>query len=118
MALKMNQTVFAQELVLKYESWKVLREILPYEFFVIHAAIQPRNSFPEQVFNPAVSHMKIANVHVGTIHRNVRIALQFSYWFAIFISVCNFHISLQFSLFGVWFLRGRLQFSYGFAIFI
>ena len=37
--------------------------------------------------------------------------------FAIFISVCNFHISLQFSLFGVWFLRGRLQFSYGFAIF-
>jgi hypothetical protein len=33
----------------------------------------------EQVFIPAVSHMKIANVHIGTIHRNVRIALQFSY---------------------------------------
>ena len=45
-----------------------------------------------------VSHMKIANVHVGTIHRNVRIALQFSYQFAIF-TVCNFHFSLQFSPF-------------------
>ena len=65
-----------------------------------------------------VSLMKIANVHVGTIHRNVRIDLQFSYQFAIFISVCNFHISFQFSLFGVQFLHGRLQFSYGFAIFI
>jgi hypothetical protein len=62
--------------------------------------------------------LKIANVHVGTIHQNVRIALQFSYWFAIFISVSNFHISLQFSLFGVWFLPGRLQFSYGFVTFI
>jgi hypothetical protein len=56
---------------------------------------------PGQVFIPAVSHMKIANVQVGTIHRNVRIALQFSYQFAIFISVCNFHISLQFLHFGV-----------------
>ena len=26
------------------------------------------------VFIPALSNMKIANVHVGTIHRNVRIA--------------------------------------------
>ena len=50
----MDQTV-SQELVLKYELWKVLQEIVPHEFFVIHAAIQPRNSFPEQVFNPAVS---------------------------------------------------------------
>jgi hypothetical protein len=58
-------------------------------------------SVPEQVFIPAVSHMKIANVQVGTIHQNVRIALQFSYQFAIFISVCNFHISLQFLCFGV-----------------
>ena len=44
--------------------------------------------------------------------------------FAIFILVCNFHISLQFSyqfaILTFWcrFLRGRLQFSYGFAIFI
>ncbi len=49
-------------------------------------------SVPEQVFISAVFHMKIANVHLGTIYRNVRIALQFSYQFAIFISVCNFHI--------------------------
>ncbi len=55
----------------------------------------------EQVFISAVSHMKIANVHVGTKYQNVRIALQFLYQFAIFISVCNFHISLQFSHFGV-----------------
>jgi hypothetical protein len=58
-------------------------------------------SVSEQVFIPAVSHMKIANVHVETVHQNVRIALQFSYQFAIFISVCNFHIGLQFSRFGV-----------------
>jgi hypothetical protein len=58
-------------------------------------------SVSEQVFVPAVSHKKIANVHVGTIHQNMRIALQFSYQFAIFISVCNFHISLQLSHFGV-----------------
>jgi hypothetical protein len=58
-------------------------------------------SVPEQVFIPAVSHMKIANVHIGTIHQNMRIALQFSYQFTNFISVCKFHISLQFSHFGV-----------------
>jgi hypothetical protein len=57
-------------------------------------------SVSEQVFIPAVSHKKIANVNVATIHQNVRIALQFSYQFAIFISVCNFCISLQFSHFG------------------
>jgi hypothetical protein len=74
-------------------------------------------SVSEQVSIPAVSHKKIANVHIGAIHQNVRIALQFSYQFAIFISVCNFHISLQFSCFGVEFLRGRLKFSYEFAIF-
>jgi hypothetical protein len=84
----------------------------------------PRHNPTEKFFSRTsfqsrcVSHMKIANVHVGTIHWNMRIALQLSYQFAIFISVCNFHISLQFSPFGVLFLRGRLQFSYWFAIFI
>jgi hypothetical protein len=58
-------------------------------------------SVSEQVFIPAVSHKKIANIHVGTIHQNVRIVLQFSYQFAIFISVCNFHTSLHLSRFGV-----------------
>ncbi len=43
----------------------------------------------EQVFIPAVSHMKIANVHVRTISKRENC-------FAILISVCNFHISLQF----------------------
>ena len=57
-------------------------------------------SVPEQVFIPAMSHMKIANVHVGTIHLNMRIALQFSYQFAIFISVCNF--SYQFAILIFW----------------
>ena len=77
-----------------------------------------RNSFPEQVFNPAVSHMKIANVHVGTIHRNLRIALQFSYWFAIFISVCNSHFLVYGSYVDVCNFHMGLQFSYEFAIFI
>ncbi len=45
-------------------------------------------SVSEQVFIPAVSHMKIANVHVGPIHRNVKIALQFSYQFAILMFRC------------------------------
>ena len=96
----MNQTVFAQELVLKYESWKVLREILPYVPMSFLSSTQQSNReihFRNKKFSIPLCHMKIANVHGGTIHRNLRIALQFSYWFAIFISVCNFHISLQFS---------------------
>ncbi len=116
----MNQTVSSQELVFKYESWKVLQEIVLLSFCHPHHnrtetffLFQNKFSFPL-----CMSHMKIANVHVGTIHRNVRIALQFSYQFAIFISVFNFCISLQFSRFGVQFLCGHLQFSYEFAIFI
>ena len=89
----MNQSVFLQELVLKYELWKVLREILPYEFLSSKLQsdrkilFQRTRSFQLRCF----SHMKIANVHIGTIHKNVKIALQFSYQFAIFISVCNSH---------------------------
>ena len=72
--------------------------------------------------------MKISNIHVGTIHRNMRISnwavsyfhisFIFSYQFHIFISVSYFHISFIFSPFDVWFLRGRLIFSYQFHIFI
>ena len=65
-----------------------------------------------------VSHMKIANVHVGAIHRNVRIALQFSYQFAIFISVCNSHVLVYSSYMDVCNFHMGLQFSYQFAIFI
>ncbi len=85
-----------------YESWNVFTR----DHFVEFLSSTPQLngnilSVSEQVFIPAVSHMKIANVHVGTVHQKVRIALQFSYQFAIFISVCNFHVSLQFLRFVV-----------------
>jgi hypothetical protein len=67
---------------------------------------------------PAVSHMKIANVHVGTKYQHVRIALQFSYQFAIFISVFNSHILVYSSYVDVCNFHMSLQFSYEFAIFI
>ena len=81
------------------EIWEC--SIVPYEF--LSSTPQPNREFFSRTSfqSRCVSLMKIANDHVGTIHWNVRIALQFSYQFAIFISVCNFHISLQFSLFGV-----------------
>ncbi len=75
-------------------------------------------SVSEQVFIPAVSHKKIANVHVGTIDQNVRVALQFSYQFAIFISVCNSHVLVYSSYVDVCNFHMSLQFSYEFAIFI
>jgi hypothetical protein len=75
-------------------------------------------SVSEQVFFPAVSHKKIPNIHVGTIDRNVRIALQFSYQFAIFISVCNSHVLVYRSYVDVCNFHMSLQFSYEFAIFI
>jgi hypothetical protein len=62
--------------------------------------------------------MKIANVHVGTKYRNVRIALQLSYQFAIFISVCNSHVLVYTSYVDVCNFHMSLQFSYEFAIFI
>jgi hypothetical protein len=65
--------------------------------------------------------MKIANIHVGTIHQNMRIALQFSYQFAIFISVCfvsvcNSHISVYSSYVDICNFHMSLQFLYQFAI--
>ncbi len=73
---------------------------------------------PEQVFIPAMSHMKIANVCIGTIHQNMRIALQFSYQFAIFISVCNSHVLVYSSYVDVCNFHISLQVSFEFAIFI
>jgi hypothetical protein len=60
------------------------------DFFVEFLSSTPQSnqnilSVPEQVFILAVSHMKIANIYVVTIYQNARIALQFSYQFAIFI---------------------------------
>ena len=97
----MNKTVLAQELVLTYESWKVLQEIVLLSF--CHPHRNPTETFCSRTsyHSSVVSHMKIANVHIGNLHRNVRIALQFLHQFAILISVCNSHVSLQFSRFGV-----------------
>ncbi len=71
----------------------------------------------EQVFILAVSHMKIANVHVKTIS-NSHISLQFSYQFAIFISVCNSQVLVYSSYVEVCNFHMSLQFLYEFAIFI
>ncbi len=99
----------------------------------------------EQVFIPTVSHMKIANVHVGTKYQNTvfiptavdvdscrvisiktlsnllcnfHISLQFSYQFAILISVCNSHVLLYSSYVKVCNFHMTLQFSYQFAILV
>ena len=114
----MNQTVFSQELVLKYESWKVLREIVPYEFLSSttqsNREILFRNKFSiplclsyENCKRPRRNHTsKRENCFaIFILVCNFHISLQFSYQFAIltfcgfaiFIWVCNFHISLQFS---------------------
>jgi hypothetical protein len=75
--------------------------------------------FPRTCFlSRCVSYMKIANVQVGTIHQNVRLALQFSYQFAIFISVCNSHLLVYSSYVDVCNFHMGLQISYEFAIFI
>jgi hypothetical protein len=62
--------------------------------------------------------MIIPNVHTGTIHQNVRSTLQFSYQFAIFISVCNSHVLVYSSYVVVCNFHMSLQFSNEFAIFI
>ena len=68
-------------------------------------------SVPEQVFIPAVSHKKIANVNVGTIPKRENC-------FVILISVCNLHISLQisyqFAILTFWYIVP----TWTFAIFI
>ena len=135
----MNQTVFSQELVLKYDSQKVLREIVPYEFLSSTPQsnqeiilFQNKFSIPlylsyESCKRPRRNHTpKRENCFAIFISVcNFHISLQFSYqfailtfwcmvptWtFAIFIWVCNFHMSLQFSYqFAI--LTSRLQTSY------
>jgi hypothetical protein len=132
--------------------------------FFIHVEHPPNILSPEQVFIPAVSILKIANIHVGTrkpilslatgfysrqmyfhtrcsnmntsiihvgtIHRNVRISnwavsyFHISFIFYIFISVSYFHISFIFSPFGwmvpTWTfdIHTSFIFSYQFHIFI
>jgi hypothetical protein len=72
--------------------------------------------------------MKISNIHVGTIHRNVRISnwavsyfhisFIFSYQFHIFISVSYSHLSMYGSYVDVWYFHISFIFSYQFHIFI
>jgi len=120
----MNQTVFSQELVLKYESWKVLREIVPYEFLSSttqsNREILFRNKFSIPLCLSYENCKRQRRNHTSKRENcfaifilvcNFHISLQFSYpyailtfwcmvptWtFAIFIWVCNFHLSLQFS---------------------
>ena len=121
----MNQTVFSQELVLKNESWKVLREIVPYEFL---------SSMPQS--NQEILFQNKFSIRLCLSHENCKCpcrnhTLKRENCFAIFISVCNFHISLQFSyqfaILTFWCIVPTwtfaifiwvLQFSYEFAIFI
>ena len=70
--------------------------------------------------------MKISNIHVGTIHRNMRISnwavsyfhisFIFSYQFHIFISVSYSHLSMYCSYVDVWYFHISFIFSYQFAI--
>ncbi len=70
--------------------------------FVIHTTIERKHSFYFGTsFHSPCLIWKLQMSTKETIHQNMSIALQFSYQFAIFMSVCNFYISLQFSCFGV-----------------
>ena len=94
---------------------RFFREIVPDEFLSStpqsNREILSRTSFQ----SCCVSHMKISNVHVGTIYR-MRIALQFLCQFTIFISVCNSHFLVYGSYVDVCYIHMDLQFSYQFAI--
>ena len=120
----MNQTVSSQELVLKYESWKVLREIVPYEFLSSTPQSNREILFRDKLSIPlCLSYENFKHPHrnhtskcencfaifilVCNFHVSLQVSYQFAiltFWcmvptwmFAIFIWVCNFHISLQFS---------------------
>ena len=117
----MNQTVFSQELILKYELWKVSQEIVPFEF------LSSRRNPIEKIFfwnkfSIPLCHQWKLHIQVGPIPWNMRIALHFSYQFANFISVCNSHFLVygsyvdvcNFHMFCNFHMS--LQFSYQFAI--
>jgi hypothetical protein len=58
------------------------------------------------------THVKIANVHVGTIHKKVSIANWCENCKLIWELQTDMKIAKQLSRFGEWFLRWRLQFSH------
>jgi hypothetical protein len=108
--LKYESDCLRTGISVKYESWKVLHQIVPYEFLSSmpqpnqEILFQNKFSIPlclsyENCKCPCRNHTpKRENCFAMFISVcNFHISLQFSYQFAIFISVCNFHISLQFS---------------------
>jgi hypothetical protein len=64
------------------------------------------------------SHRVISIKSLSNLLCNFHISLQFSCHFAIFISVCNSHVSMHSSYVEVCNFHMPLQFSYAFAIFI
>ncbi len=92
-------------------------------YFVEFCYLFPQpHSVLEQVFIPALSQMKIVNIHIQTIKTlellcNSHISLQFSYQFAIFISVCNYHVLVYSSYMDICNFYMSLQFLYEFVIF-
>jgi len=113
----MHQTVFSQELVLKYQSWKVVWEIVPNEFLSStpqsNQKILFQNKFsislcllyenckqPHRNHTPKRENFFAIFIWVCNFHQLAVL----TFWstvptwtFAIFIWVCNFHMSLQFS---------------------
>ena len=57
----MNQTVFSQELVLKYESWKFCKRLFPMSHLLVYARI-PRNRQKVRQFGVLVPIPKLAFV--------------------------------------------------------
>ena len=82
----MNQTVYSHELVIKYESWKVLREIVPYEF--LSSTPQPNREILFQ--NKFSIPLCLSYENCKRPRRNYTPKRENC--FAIFISVCNSHV--------------------------
>jgi hypothetical protein len=111
-SLKYESTVFSQELVLTYESWKVLQEIVPYEF--LSSTPQPNREILFQ--NKFSIPLCLSYENCKCPRRNHTSKRENC--FAIFKSVCNFHICLQFSyLFAILTFRCTVP-MWTFAIFI
>ena len=86
-------------------------------YFVIHAAIQLKNSFLEQKLSIPIC-LSYENCksprgnYAPKLICNFHISLQFSYQFAIFISVCNSQFLVYGSYMDVCNFHMGLQFSY------
>jgi len=92
----MKQTVFSQEL-LKCVSWNVLQEIFPYEFL----SIAPRHNPTKKFFSKQKFSIPMCLSYENYKRPRRNHTPKRENCFAIFISVCNFHISLQFYQFAI-----------------